>query len=536
MYWVSYSLFCCYSKVCRMEECYTEAFADEIVEVCVSKYKSLKKTGKPKTGGEWTLLSCFVQEQRHGDTLQGGRSLKVVALGTGSKCIGARQLPAGGDVLHDSHAEVVARRALVLYLIHQVRRAADGQTSIFQLNNGTFAMKPNIFFHFYTSHTPCGDASIFPKQEWPESFGDALKTEHKGAICATPPLSPVGELLPSLGEGTEAKEALCTTTPAGEHLHSLSVEAVSSSDMEPPAKKQKLEDVRSTTNTETNQIQKEGNNNDENKNITEVTVNNEIKVLSDTFRTGAKCVSGETPDPRLPGSEYHVTGVLRTKPGRGDPTLSMSCSDKMFKWTVLGVQGALLMLLLDKPVYVSTVVIGQCPYSLDAMTRAIRGRFQGRLEGLQLPQGFSVHTPVLLQSHVEFPHSRSYVSSNVPDGCKLMPTPTSIVWTDTSLHVESQEAVTNGRRLGCTKKNIGTPKSWVSICRKAISNQVIDLVKDRLLKLEDLSHVSYSDLKCYSESYLKAWDTVRKECLPNWTEKPKHLKDFKIVCSESSLQ
>lgn len=51
-------------------------------------------------------------------------------------------------------------------------------------------------------------------------------------------------------------------------------------------------------------------------------------------------------------------GVLRTKPGRGDPTISMSCSDKIAKWTILGCQGCLLMTLLATPIYIDTVVVG----------------------------------------------------------------------------------------------------------------------------------------------------------------------------------
>jgi hypothetical protein len=74
----------------------------------------------------------------------------------------------------------------------------------------------------------------------------------------------------------------------------------------------------------------------------------------DMNRTGAKCVAGEAPDPdhreakttdpdqRVQAKTiplaYHRTGPLRTKPGRGDRTLSLSCSDKILKWSQIGCQ------------------------------------------------------------------------------------------------------------------------------------------------------------------------------------------------------
>ena len=77
----------------------------------------------------------------------------------------------------------------------------------------------------------------------------------------------------------------------------------------------------------------------------------------DLYRTGAKCVPGGIQDGYLPGTGYHVTGVLRTKPGRGDPTESMSCSDKITRWNVLGCQGCFPMMFLERPIYVDMILI-----------------------------------------------------------------------------------------------------------------------------------------------------------------------------------
>lgn len=80
-------------------------------------------------------------------------------------------------------------------------------------------------------------------------------------------------------------------------------------------------------------------------------------INSDLYRTGAKCVPGPETDLLLPGADYHITKVLRTKPGRGDPTQSLSCSDKIARWNVLGCQGCFPMIFLEKPIYINHIIV-----------------------------------------------------------------------------------------------------------------------------------------------------------------------------------
>ena len=82
---------------------------------------------------------------------------------------------------------------------------------------------------------------------------------------------------------------------------------------------------------------------------------------------------------------YARVGVLRTKPGRADAprALSMSCSDKIARWSVLGIQGALASLIFA-PVYVHAIVLGEVDESMRMQIQADCDRaFHKRLGCLQ---------------------------------------------------------------------------------------------------------------------------------------------------------
>ena len=82
---------------------------------------------------------------------------------------------------------------------------------------------------------------------------------------------------------------------------------------------------------------------------------------------------------------YTRLGVLRSKPGRADapPVLSMSCSDKIARWNVLGIQGALASSLVNEPIYIDTIIIGEVDRFLqDTVKEDCQRAFHGRLGSL----------------------------------------------------------------------------------------------------------------------------------------------------------
>lgn len=222
-----------------------ENLADNVARLCMEKYNFLKEASKPNAR-EWTILSGIVVKTADG-------LLSLVALATGTKCLGNSELIKStreetGSRLSDSHAEVLARRAFIRYLYDQIDLTLSGsESAIFSRSNeNKIELNNKVSFHFFSSQTPCGDCSIFPKLETNDN-----------------------DLIPH-----------------------------------------KVRRVNEDTNGH-------------------IIAESHYK---DIYRTGAKCVKGEeVQDPHLPGANYHIIGPLRTKPGRGDPTSSLSCSDKMAK-------------------------------------------------------------------------------------------------------------------------------------------------------------------------------------------------------------
>lgn len=113
--------------------------ADAVASAAVAAYKRLGKKGKCGEK-EWTVLAAFV-------AVHPSEQLQVLSLATGTKCLPSEARC--DTMLSDSHAEVLARRALCVRLLERGPKAAP----LWQ-DDGTW--NPAVRLFLYTSREPCG--------------------------------------------------------------------------------------------------------------------------------------------------------------------------------------------------------------------------------------------------------------------------------------------------------------------------------------------------------------------------------------------
>jgi hypothetical protein len=125
--------------------------AEKIAVSCYDQFNLLSPRGKPSSN-EWTHLAGFVAVDEDND-------IRVLSIGTGTKCLGGEKDERGtqGCLLHDSHAEVIARRSLMRFLYEEILQ--ENNSILIKQEKNKFYLNKYIRVYLFVSYSPCGSAA-----------------------------------------------------------------------------------------------------------------------------------------------------------------------------------------------------------------------------------------------------------------------------------------------------------------------------------------------------------------------------------------
>jgi tRNA-specific adenosine deaminase 1 len=210
--------------------------------------------------------------------------------------------------------------------------------------------------------------------------------------------------------------------------------------------------------------------------------------------TGADPVAGEPPDDDV----FHQrVGVLRGKPGRGAFCISLSCSDKLARWNVLGVQGPLLAPFLPEPIRFASIVIGAPGAEADVRQRAADRSLNERVVDLVSHR----YRVVCTTSNEQFEFAQNALGP-------LAAASNAINWScDIGAGKSEVTQGLFGLRNGVTKKSASSPKARSTLCKRAFATRYLALVRKwrSPAEAEAVAAMTYSAAKAAAApSYQKA--------------------------------
>ncbi|XP_026809816.1 double-stranded RNA-specific editase Adar-like [Rhopalosiphum maidis] len=192
---------------------------------------------------------------------------------------------------------------------------------------------------------------------------------------------------------------------------------------------------------------------------------------------------------------------------QGERLVTMSCSDKLTRWTVLGLQGNLLSNFVE-PIYLESISIGSM-FNINHMKRTIYGRVENSIN--KLPQDYKVQKPQLRgysilprRSTTQSPHCINWI---INEGIEIIK-----------------------GSLGRTIEN-----KLSRVCKTSLANEYIKLciaTNNLSTLIENETNIFYDSLKNKNKNYVAAKNelisTFKSLNFGTWVHKPEELKSFEL--------
>jgi tRNA-specific adenosine deaminase 1 len=110
-------------------------------------------------GAAWTILASFFLSRKPDISLGTSGEIKVISLATGTKCLPTSKLSNRGELVHDSHAEVLARRSALRWFVEEVQRVSSNGSFqsawITQSSDRKYVLQVGVELNLYVSTVPC---------------------------------------------------------------------------------------------------------------------------------------------------------------------------------------------------------------------------------------------------------------------------------------------------------------------------------------------------------------------------------------------
>ncbi len=129
------------------------SFYRTAVSTIIDTYTQL---GYKPQNSAWTVLASFFLSRKPNLSTGTSGEIKVISVATGTKCIPASRLSKSGEIVHDSHAEVLARRCAFRWFLEEILRVYPSQSDwITKSKYGKYTLQEGVELNLYISTVPC---------------------------------------------------------------------------------------------------------------------------------------------------------------------------------------------------------------------------------------------------------------------------------------------------------------------------------------------------------------------------------------------